>query len=453
VKLVDRLLASSAFARHQAQEFYTFLHQDEQRKGARRTLLYDYLLTAFAENRGWDRMFREMLLPDDGNPALRGAGDFLKSRVKDTNRLTIDASVAFFGVNVSCAQCHDHPHVPAWTQDHFYGMKTFFARTVEVGGFLGERDFGLVKYLPNKGQEKVAPAMFLTGQALDVPGLKEPSKEEKKKDQDRLDEVKKSKKPPAPPAFSLRAKLVDIALRPVRHDFFSRAIVNRMWHRFYGRGLVMPLDQMHIENPGSHPELLQWLARDLSASKYDLRRLTRGLVLSRAYARASRWEGDKTPPDQLFALAQARPLTPMQMAAALKLASSDQAAFPADPSMLDKRLQMLEKGAESLAAFFAQPGENFQVGVSEAMLFANNQSLQKQLLEGGETLAAALLKREPDLAKRAELAVRTVLCRPARADEVQAISDYLRQRADRMEAACQQVVWALLTSAEFRFNH
>jgi Protein of unknown function (DUF1549)/Protein of unknown function (DUF1553) len=452
-QLVERLIASPAFVRQQAQEFFAFLNAtDDARKAGKKNGLHEYLVNAFKENRGWDNMFRDMMLADESDPATRGAGEFLKSRVKDQNKMTIDTSIVFFGVNVSCAQCHNHPHVPAWTQDHFYGMKNFFARTVEAGTFLAEKDFGLVKYLPNKGKEKVAPVMFLTGKTMEVPGFKEPSKEEKKQEQARIDESKKAKKAPAPPQFSMRAKLVETVLEPGQNDFFARAIVNRLWHRFYGRGLVMPLDQMHIENPASHPELLQWLARDFVASKYDLRRLTRGLVLSKAYARVSRWDGDKMPPEDLFAVAQVRPLGPTQMATSLKLAALDSGALPSDKEELEKRLAQVEKSAENLAAFFPQPGDNFQVGAGEALLFTNNQTLAKELLEGKASLAARL-KNEPDFAARADSAVRTILGRPARPDEIQTLTDYMKRRADRELAACQQIVWALMTSAEFRFNH
>jgi hypothetical protein len=119
---------------------------------------------------------------------------------------------------------------------------------------------------------------------------------------------------------------------------------------------------------------------------------------------------------------------------------------------LEERIETLEKGAEALAKNFPQPGENFQVGVSEAMLFANNETMLKELLEGTGTLTKRLMS-ESDPAARVDLAVRSVLSRPARREEVQAISAYLEQRADRLESACQQVIWALLTSAEFRFNH
>jgi hypothetical protein len=140
------------------------------------------------------------------------------------------------------------------------------------------------------------------------------------------------------------------------------------------------------------------------------------------------------------------------MAVSLRLATSDPEALPTESADLEKRLVSLEKSAENLASLFARPGDNFQVGVSEAMLFANNQGLQKELLEGNGTLVTRMLQA-PDLTQRAELAVRTVLSRPPQGDELKVLSEYLRHREDRAQAGCQQVVWALLTSAEFRFNH
>lgn len=454
VKLVDRLLASSAFSRHNAQTFYAFMQYSDGRpkKGDKGNPLYDYLLTSFTENRSWDQIFKDVMLPNEQDAKVKGAADFLKQRVKDLNRLTIDASSTFFGVNVSCAQCHDHPHVQQWTQDQFYGMKSFFARTVDSGGFLGERDFGVVKYIPNKGVEKVSPILFLNGKKIDAPGMKDPTGEQKKKEQMRLDQGKKAKAPPAPPTYSLRAKLVETALAPESREFFARNIANRIFHRFYGRGLVMPLDQVHSENPASHPELLEWLARDLADHKYDLTRLVRGLVLSNAYARSSRWEAEKVPDERLFAVAAVRPLAPMQMATSLKVATTDPKTLPPDVKKLDERLAEIEKAGAGLANLFAQPTDNFQVGVAEAMLFANNEALQKSLLDGAGTLVDRM-KQEPDAAKRADIAIRTVFSRPARPDELQAVVGYLQRRQDRPAEACQQVVWALLTSAEFRFNH
>jgi hypothetical protein len=450
-KLVDRLLASPAFIRHQTAEFTTYFQPTEQpRKGADNSKLTGYLAASFKDNKAWDVIFREMMVADESDAKVGGAATFLKARIKDLNKVTIDVSTRFFGVNVSCAQCHDHPHVSDWTQDHFYGMKSFFARTMDNGGVMVEKDFGSVKYIPNKGTEKVAPVMFLTGKKLDVPGMKDPTGDEKKKEQKRIDESKKAKKAVAPD-FSLRAKLVDTALAPDARSYFARNLVNRLWYRFYGRGLVMPLDQMHRENPATHPELLDWLAKDLTDHNYDIRRLVRGLVLSNTYARSTRWENGDPPDEKLFAVGHVRALTPTQMATSLKIATTDPATLPGDKQS-ESKLDSLEKSAESMASLFPHPTENFQVGVAEAMLFANNEGLEQKLLQGPTSLPARLAQ-EPDSTKRAQLAVRTVLNRPARPEEIEAIASYLDRRGDRSDAACRQVVWALITSAEFRFNH
>ena len=114
--------------------------------------------------------------------------------------------------------------------------------------------------------------MFLTGTAIDEPGQKEPTKDEQKKEREALEQAqegqegrrRRRRSALAPSWSKWRCK-------PSEPEFFSRSIVNRLWHRFFGHGLVMPLDQMHTENPPSHPELLAWLARDMAEHKYDLR--------------------------------------------------------------------------------------------------------------------------------------------------------------------------------------
>jgi hypothetical protein len=447
-QLVDRLMASPAFVRHQALEFTTLLQAETPgRKGVQGGGLRDYLQAAFTEKRSWDRIFRELMLPDQNNPKEKGASEFLKTRVKDLNRVTIDVSSLFFGVNISCAQCHDHPHVLDWKQDHFYGMKSFFARTFEKGGFVGERDQGVVKFIPNKGKEKVAKVMFLSGKVIEAPGQVETPKEKTKRKEPQ------GKAPPPAPKFSLRAKLVELALQPEQRDFFARAIVNRTIYRLYGRGLVMPLDQMHSANPPSHPELLQWLARDVVEHGYDLRRLVRGLVLSNAYARSSRWEGEDVPQDKYFAVGQIRALTPMQMAVSLRLASNDPEKIPRSGPELEKYIESQERSAGRLAGMFVQPGDNFQVSVDEAMLFANNESLLKEVLADAAGSLLGRLKQIAEPERRAELAIRSVLNRPANAEEVRTLADYLRRRQDRPTAGNQQMVWALMTSPEFRFSH
>ena len=440
--LVDRLIASPGFVRHEADSLDTMMMV-----GARASLR-EYLATACRENRPWDRVFREVMAANESDPAQKGSSEFLKARSKDTDRLTNDVSTVFFGVNVSCAKCHDHPLVKDWKQDHYYGMKSFFDRTFMVGNFVAEHGYGSVKYKTVEGEEKKARFLFLTGRDAEV-STDEPSGDAKKEEKRKLDEAKKDKVAPPAPAFSARGKLVEVALDPGGREFFARSIVNRVWHRLFGQGLVMPLDQMHSENPPSHPELLQWLARDEVEHGYDLRRLTRGLVLSHAYARESRAESENSDP-RLFGVASPRALSPTQLATSMWVATADPAGFP-DDSDLAKAEPLAERG-RGLASTIAKPGEEYQIGAAEALLMSNSDKLNEILADGGDRLVGRLAKIT-DRREKVEVAVRNILSRPPDEEEVAILGEFLARREDRPSEAARQLVWALLNSGEFRFNH
>ncbi len=454
IRLVDRLMASPGYVRHQAAEL------DAMLMGGDRASLRDYLARAVGENRSWDRIFRELMLPDQTDKARKTAAEYLRARIKDPERLTAEVSSTFFGVNISCAQCHDHPLVDDWKQDHFFGMKAFFDRTFVNGngaaGFLGEHEFGTARFKTTEGVERPARMMFLTGRKAAEPEAgRDATAEEKKKEKERLQKALKDKAPPPSPRFSARAKLVEMALAPGDREFFARAIVNRTWHRLLGRGLVMPLDQMHSANPPSHPELLAWLARDTIEHGYDLRRLVRGLVLSRAYARDSRWDAGEPPRPSLFAVAVVRPLSPLQLACSLRLAASDPASLSAElkPAELDRKVEVLADASRPMAASLGSSGGDGQIGVAEALFFSNGRRISQELLAEGDGRLVARLLKVADAAEQVDLAVRNVLSRPPDAEERRVLGEYLEHRTDRPEDACRQLVWALLASPEFRFNH
>lgn len=454
LRSVERLLASPDFAYQQRNELDTLL-MEKTNDGPWR----DYLLKACQENRPWDQLFKEMLLTSETDEEKKAALKFVKSRVRDTDDLTNETSRIFFGVSINCAKCHDHPLVLDWHQDHYFGMYSFFQRThLNRRDQLTEREEGQVKFKTTEGVEKQAKFMFLTGSIIDEPPLPMRTDDEKKalEKQRKEDEDKKEGPPLPPPAFSPRARLVELALKAEENRFFSRSIVNRVWARLMGRGLVMPLDQMHSENPASHPELLDWLTRDLVSHNYDLKRLMGGIVLSQAYSRSSRWDSASSPPhEQLFAVAVTRPLKPRQYSLALLVASRNSKSFPEDTLSADwaNRRKDMENQAQHLANQLEVPAESFQVGVSEALFFNNNQHVQNDLLsEGGDRLVG-VLKTLPDRNEQLKVAFWTAFTRDPEPDEVAAISQFLDARADRLNAAWQQVVWSLLTSSELRFNH
>ncbi len=449
-ELVQTLVDSPGFVRHQATEFNYMLMRDANGD------LSGYLKTAFEKNTGWDQMFREMMLGQNDDKEHKGAIEFIKRRVSDLDKLTNETSVLFFGVNVSCAKCHDHPEVSEWTQNHFYGMKSFFNRTFDNGGLLAERDYGLVKYKTVEGEEKQAKLMFLTGDILEEPEYKEPSEADRKAEKKRLEELKKKKQPAPSPQYSRRQRLVEIALQDGQNLYFARAIVNRLWARLFGQGIVSPVDQMHPANTPSHPELLDWLARDLIAHKYDLKRLISGLVLSDAYVRSSVWNGDKKPPRSSFAVARTRTLTPAQYAAVLKIGAvscNTQFSSQVDSRERLKKLNDVAAGASGLARQFELPGDGFQISASEALWFTNNPRARNDLLrDGGGTLLQELkdIESAQDVARTA---IQNVFAREPEDEELKALVAFLEARKDRRSEAHRELVWALLTSSECRFNY
>jgi hypothetical protein len=447
-QLVDRLLTSPEFVDHQVNELDWMLTQGSGN-------LRNYLAAALRDDRRWDRIFRDLTLADDEAFEQKDSYQFIKARIKDADQLTNDVSRLFFGVNISCAQCHDHPLAPDWKQGHFYGLKSFFARTYANGDFIGERDYGAISYQTPKGESHPAELVFLTGFKVPEPDAPEPDGKAKKAEMDLLKKLADKKEAPPKPKFSRRSQLAATALRDDQQHFFARSMVNRVWHRLFGQGLVMPVDQMHSANPPSHPELLEWLARDTAENGFDFRRLVRGLVLSRAYSRSSRWESAERPDASLFAVAQVRPLTPAQYAASLRVATESPETFAALATIdeVAKRARGVAALGRGNMASFTPPSDDFQVSVTESLLLANNAAIEADLLSDSKDRLVGYLLKQSEPPARVEAAFDVVFNRTPDADERAVLVEYLKLRSDRPTDAVRQMVWSLLTSSEMRFNY
>jgi hypothetical protein len=391
----------------------------------------DYLRASVAARKPWDAIFREMMLGPWDTKEHKRANRFLSRRQRDLEELTNDTARVFFGVNVGCARCHDHPLVRDWTQDHYYGMASFFVRTAEAGkgkqrnGEVGEKAVAEIAYVTTKGERRTSKLMFLSGRTLDTKS-----------------------------AQSRRQQLVQEALE--EKAFFSKAIANRLWAHLLGRGLVQPLDQMHSANPPSVPGVLEWLADDLASHGYDLDRLVAGIVSSRVYQLSSAKPGTgDAPPEAHFAQALLKPLTPAQFALSLLIAAGDgsfEAAKTADARA--KKYRELEGQAAGLA----KPGmldgraEKYQASTGEALFLSNSAGVQKLVAPSGKNLVARLVAM-PDNAAMIDTAVWTVLGRAPEAEERGFLTGWLASHQGDRGKVCGELVWALATSAEFRFNH
>lgn len=451
---VQRLMDSPDYAFHTRNQLdILLLLRDEHNDSWR-----EYLLEATRENRSWDRLFREIFLPEDTLGTDVRPVAYLKQRVRDLDAMTNDSSVTWLGVNIACAKCHDHPLVEDWTQAHYFGMASFFKRTlVTKKGFLSERFGGSTKYTNTDGEEHEAPLMFLTGATLELPpvpfegdALKQLQEKIKKAEQD-----DKAEDPPRP-NFRPRTKFVELALSDNEDRFFAKNLVNRMWARLFGRGLVHPLDQMHSQNPASHPELLSELAQDVQSSGYDMKRLVHAILLTKTYARGVRRDASDDAPDpDFFAVAVPRPLSPRQLSLSLRVASQNPEKLLGLEGEVDwpTKREQLEKRADGQARQLPIPGDDFQISVSEALWFSNNNSMSGDFLSGGGDRLVGHLRQIESDEDAVVSAFRSVLSREPDEQEQSAVVSYLTDRAERREDAIKQIVWAIMSSPEFRFNH
>jgi hypothetical protein len=223
-----------------------------------------------------------------------------------------------------------------------------------------------------------------------------------------------------------------------------------------GRGLVSPADQMHSANKPAIKGMLDFLAEDLVAHNYDLDRVMAALTASRVYQLASvrATEGEEANARH-FNVAPLRPLSPTQYALSLVLATGDESfdkAEGAEPR--GKSYRSLEGQAGSLVAtkLLDPRSERFQSSAGEALFMANNADVQRLVTPAGNNLAARLAAM-PEVKQVVDTAVWSVLGREPTEQERDHLVKWIEERKDNRVKACGQLVWALLTSAEFRFNH
>ncbi|MDX1948763.1 MAG: DUF1549 domain-containing protein [Pirellulaceae bacterium] len=458
--LIDRLLAHPEMPAYWKRVVNHWLNGHQPRDG--RPPYFEeflaYLERSLAANKPWDQLARELLLPQAGNADQRGASYFLASRMQNGDKLeqldnlTTAVASGLFGVQLQCAKCHDHPFVDDWKQDHYYGLAAFFQRVERQNGdglfVLREKVDGETKFVTVRKVERTAAAMFLDGAVLDEPrppGKGGDSKQEAKE------------------ADGRRAKLIAHAIDK-GSPFFRRSLVNRVWKELLGRGFVEPVDQMHAGNPPTHPAVLELLASDLADHDYELRHLLSGIMHSETYLRSSRWEQGERPDDAQFAVAILRPLSGQQMAWSLLIATGGHETLPAKyakemkstspaaalPPELRSRWEKDAESEQMVEKFLATGGE-YEPNASQALFLTFGPQLQKLLAPSGKQLVAELAKL--DVEGAADRLWLQVLSRRPIDDEKSAASEYLRSSPAKHDAAHRDLVWALLSSAEFRFNH
>lgn len=282
-KLIDALLADRQYARWMAVRFDIMLMERRPEAHTKVGPWREWLEESFATNRPWDALVRDIFANDGSDEKTRHLARWTLERDADQNALTKDVGRLFLGQDISCAQCHDHPRVDDYLQRDYAGIQAFFNRTYlfrpdnKKPGVLGEQAAGDLSY-----QSVFTKASGLTRPRL--PGQPEIAEPNSNGEWAVAPNPKDKNLRPIP-KYSRRALLAD-TLATGSHPQFRRNIANRLWSVVFGRGLVEPLDMDHSGNPASHPELLNLLAAEIAAMKFDMRSFVREIALTRAFQRS-----------------------------------------------------------------------------------------------------------------------------------------------------------------------
>jgi uncharacterized protein DUF1549/uncharacterized protein DUF1553 len=429
-RLIDVLLDSPAHATHLANTWRNImlpgglnLDQINNVVGVQ-----NWLRQRFVENVRYDNLVSELLVASDGGEA--GPALYYTSLDLAAEKLASSTARIFLGLQIECAQCHDHPF-DHWKQKDFWGYAAFFAR-------LRQPEMNN----PNpRGRARLID--------LDEGEVKLPSS----------DEVVLPKYPAglSPDQKELGTRREQLAIWMASRDnpFLARAGVNRVWWHLFGRGLVEPVDDLGRQNQPSHPELLDELTTYFVQSGFNLRELYRTLANSQTYQRTSVWTNELVPPHELYVHMPVKTLTAEQL-----YDSVNRVLHRRPQSMMNGinvNSPLLDPQRQTFIAKVQSSGRNFleyQAGVLQALA----------LLNGSDLVEATDPERSPLLGS---------LQAPFFTDDDRLrtlfLAAYSRQPTEPELSICQgqfgkysqsdrakaygDILWSLLNSAEFALNH
>jgi hypothetical protein len=257
-RLIDELLKRPEFV-----DYWTYKWSDlllvSTRKLPQQAVwaFHQYVRQSVADNKPWDRFAREIVTASGSDLDNGAAGYFVIH--KDISDLTEATSLTFLGMSITCCRCHNHP-LEKWTQDQYWGLANLFSRVALKNGDRGgevivqSEPFGDVPHLRRGIPMPPAP--------LDAKPL------------------------PLDGTADRRAYFADWLTSP-ENPYFARALVNRVWRNFLGRGLVEAEDDLRQTNPPTNAELFDALVKDFVGHKYDVRHLVRTVMNSATYQRSA----------------------------------------------------------------------------------------------------------------------------------------------------------------------
>ena len=419
--VVDQLLGSPDFVDFWTAKLGDWLLLNSKKLGDRGARSYhEWLRRQVAGNVGLDRVAYE-LLTAQGEATENGPVNFHRF-ASDPRDQSEFVGQALLGTRVACARCHNHPF-DRWTMEDYHRFAAYFARTGFDKDRLVQRPTGEVQH-PK------------TGKDLDPRPL------------GGLDQT-------AEPSADRRVALARWVIAP-DNPFFARAMVNRVWKELMGRGLVEPADDLRPSNPASIPGLLDALAARFVEDGYDLRRLIRLIASSSTYALSSQANAVNRLDDRYFSRSYPKPLSAQVLADAIAQATGVPDEFPGytvgtravtllDPQVPSYSLDVFGRCPRTTPC---DPAVTPGGGLAQALHLVNGPAINAK---APATIERLMKQTTTDRARVEELYLR-VVGRPPTNRELRHWEQCLSRAASKQDEL-EDLLWALLNSREFAFNH
>jgi hypothetical protein len=437
-KLVDRLLASPAYADYFANKWNLVLRNKKRNPTDTEGTyeFYQWIWSSLYDNKPFDHFVRE-LLTASGDPRISPAVIWYRE-VSDVNEQVEDSAQLFLGLRIQCARCHHHPF-EKWSQDDYYGFSAFFSRlgrkpladapNVKLREKRLFHSEGIAE-AANPRTHKMLRPTALGGKPLSIPADRDP-----------------------------RVQLADWMANP-DNPFFARALVNRYWKHFFSRGIVEPEDDMRQTNPPSNPELLDALARHFAAGGFDLKDLVRTICTSSTYQLSSLPNDDNLKDRQNFSRYYPKRLSAEVLYDAFHRVTATSQAYAGLPAGTQAmQLPDPSEGTYFLKVFGQPQGDTAcecersqEANLAQSLHLLNSSEVQDKISSSAGRAALLAVDKRPADAKIREL-YRWVYAREPNDDELQIATAHLAKHRKDLRPAYEDIVWALINTKEFLFNH
>ncbi len=437
-KLVNRLLESPAYADYFANKWNMILRNKKRNPDDTEGTyeFYQWIWNSLYENKPFDHFVRE-LLTASGDPRISPTVIWYRE-VSDVNEQVEDTAQLFLGLRIQCARCHHHPF-EKWSQDDYYGFSAFFSRLgrkpLADAPHMKVREKRLfhsegIAQASNPRTGKTLRPTALGGKPLSIPADHDP-----------------------------RIQLADWMAKP-DNPFFARALVNRYWKHFFSRGIVEPEDDMRQTNPPSNPELLDALAQHFVAGGFDLKDLVRTICLSNTYQLSALPNDDNLKDRQNFSRYYPKRLSAEVLYDAFHRVTATSQAYAGLPAGTQAmQLPDSSEGTYFLKVFGQPQGDTAcecersqEANLAQSLHLLNSSEVQDKISSSSGRAALLAADKRPAEAKIREL-YRWVYAREPNDDELQIATAHLAKHRKNVRPAYEDIVWALINTKEFLFNH